>query len=143
MEKCFNQAAVTHKRDRITGVHSVDYKILKANKLTIDGAEVEVLNVRLECDHDRTPWCDCTGQAADLAKSAKDSAKKEGAADSVKDSAKSSDPVKKSAKPDDSGKEADKEANPANDSIKVQQSVKLHPKTSAGRAAAAQPASKT
>ncbi|XP_037068271.1 beta-1,4-galactosyltransferase 7-like isoform X2 [Pollicipes pollicipes] len=67
MEKCFNQAAVTHKRDRITGADSVDYKILKANQLTIDGADVEVLNVRLQCDHTRTPWCDCSGQASDQA----------------------------------------------------------------------------
>lgn len=63
MEKCFNQAAVTHRRDRVTGVHSVDYKVLKVNQVSIDGADVQVLNVRLNCDRQRTPWCDCSGTA--------------------------------------------------------------------------------
>ncbi|XP_043225066.1 beta-1,4-galactosyltransferase 7-like isoform X1 [Amphibalanus amphitrite] len=119
MEKCFNQAAVTHKRDRITGVHSVDYKILKANKLTIDGAEVEVLNVRLECDHERTPWCDCSGQAAE----------QEAAARRAEDSGKAVDAAKPAGK--------------SGDSVKPAPSAKAHPKTSAGRAAAAQSAAQT
>lgn len=78
MEHCYNQKQVTRRRDRVTGVDSVQYSLLKLNQLMIDGAGVSVLNVRLHCDQTRTPWCDCnrggtsnvtsthsTGKAAD------------------------------------------------------------------------------
>ncbi|XP_030370292.1 beta-1,4-galactosyltransferase 7 [Scaptodrosophila lebanonensis] len=62
--KCFNQKEVTRKRDHNTGLSNVDYKILKVHELTIDGVGITVLNVLLECDVNKTPWCDCNGSAA-------------------------------------------------------------------------------
>ncbi|XP_059611473.1 beta-1,4-galactosyltransferase 7 [Phlebotomus argentipes] len=61
--KCFNQREVTRKRDRETGLHTLKYDISSINELQIDGAKVTVLNVALQCDHAKTPWCDCDGTA--------------------------------------------------------------------------------
>lgn len=29
----------------------------------IDGTQITVLNIELECDLDKTPWCDCSSNA--------------------------------------------------------------------------------
>lgn len=59
--KCFNQRDVTRKRDRETGLSTVDYTIVDVKKLTIDDTvKVTVLNIKLSCDKNLTPWCDCT-----------------------------------------------------------------------------------
>jgi hypothetical protein len=29
--------------------------------MAVDGAEATVVDVALECDRGKTPWCDCTG----------------------------------------------------------------------------------
>lgn len=57
--KCYNQKEVTRKRDRVTGLHDVKYKIISHNELVINGAPVTVLNIQLFCDRNSTPWCDC------------------------------------------------------------------------------------
>ncbi|XP_017142607.1 beta-1,4-galactosyltransferase 7 [Drosophila miranda] len=63
-QKCFNQKEMTRKRDHKTGLDNVKYKILKVQGLTIDGIDITVLNIMLECDVNKTPWCDCSGTAA-------------------------------------------------------------------------------
>lgn len=61
--KCFNQREVTRKRDRETGLSTVDYTIQDVKELTIDGtAKVTVLNIKLNCDRNLTPWCDCSSE---------------------------------------------------------------------------------
>lgn len=62
--KCFNQREVTRKRDRDTGLATVDYIIKNVNEMAIDGiAKVTVLNIQLKCDRDLTPWCDCSAES--------------------------------------------------------------------------------
>lgn len=63
-QKCFNQKEITRKRDRQTGLSTLNYKILKVHELAIDGISITVLNILLECDIEDTPWCDCSGNAA-------------------------------------------------------------------------------
>ena len=37
--------------------------------MTIDEAELTVINIILECDRSITPWCDCTENVGNTAKS--------------------------------------------------------------------------
>ncbi|XP_054747827.1 beta-1,4-galactosyltransferase 7 isoform X1 [Anastrepha obliqua] len=62
-QKCFNQKEVTRKRDRVTGLNTLNYKILHVQELAVDGISITVLNILLECDLKETPWCDCSGTA--------------------------------------------------------------------------------
>lgn len=55
---------MTRKRDHKTGLDNVKYKILKVHELVIDGVDVTILNIMLDCDLNKTPWCDCSGTAA-------------------------------------------------------------------------------
>ncbi|TDG49977.1 hypothetical protein AWZ03_003487 [Drosophila navojoa] len=63
-QKCFNQKEMTRKRDHNTGLNNVNYKILKVHDMSIDGINITVLNILLDCDVNKTPWCDCSGTAA-------------------------------------------------------------------------------
>lgn len=46
------------RRDRVTGVDTVEYDIESFRQLRIDNmADVTVVNVRLRCDLETTPWC--------------------------------------------------------------------------------------
>jgi xylosylprotein 4-beta-galactosyltransferase len=58
---CYNQKNLTRRRDRDTGLSTVDYTVAATRKLSIDGAEVNFLDVNLICDTSLTPWCNCTG----------------------------------------------------------------------------------
>jgi len=58
--KLYNQKEVTRRRDRITGLDTVKYKLIKKYEVNIEGASVNILNVELTCDHAQTPWCDST-----------------------------------------------------------------------------------
>lgn len=62
-QKCFNQKEVTRRRDRETGLNTLKYKITRVHDMLIDGTQITVLNIELECDITQTPWCDCTGTA--------------------------------------------------------------------------------
>ncbi|XP_061387201.1 beta-1,4-galactosyltransferase 7 [Musca vetustissima] len=62
-QKCFNQKEVTRRRDRETGLNTLQYKITKVHDMLIDGTQITVLNIELECDLNKTPWCDCSGNA--------------------------------------------------------------------------------
>ncbi|ENN73307.1 beta-1,4-galactosyltransferase 7 [Dendroctonus ponderosae] len=60
--KCDRQKEVTRRRDRETGLHDVKYKISSHNELVINGAPVILINIRLMCNTNQTPWCDCEGK---------------------------------------------------------------------------------
>ncbi|XP_050391801.1 beta-1,4-galactosyltransferase 7-like [Patella vulgata] len=53
----FDQKEKTRRLDKITGVNSVDYTVDSKHELTIDDGYVTVINVKLKCDLDFTPWC--------------------------------------------------------------------------------------
>lgn len=55
---------MTRKRDHKTGLDNVKYKILKVHEMLIDQVPVTILNILLDCDVNKTPWCDCSGTAA-------------------------------------------------------------------------------
>ncbi|XP_013110457.2 beta-1,4-galactosyltransferase 7 [Stomoxys calcitrans] len=62
-QKCFNQKEVTRRRDRETGLNTLQYKISHVHDVMIDSIQITVLNIELECDLSKTPWCDCSGNA--------------------------------------------------------------------------------
>lgn len=62
--KCYDQRDVTRKRDRRTGLDTLRHRVQGVRNVTVDGAEVVVVNVQLECDAEQTPWCDCEGGTA-------------------------------------------------------------------------------
>lgn len=59
MRKCYNQREVTRRRDRVTGLHDVAYKLWSTHNVTIDSLHINVLNVELLCNKTLTPWCQC------------------------------------------------------------------------------------
>lgn len=52
-----NQRLETRKRDHITGLADVRYTLVARHHLVLDGAPVQVLDVRLHCNVTATPWC--------------------------------------------------------------------------------------
>lgn len=59
--KCFNQREITRKRDRETGLSTLEYTMSSINEIEIDQeARITVLNIKLKCDKKATPWCDCS-----------------------------------------------------------------------------------
>ncbi|XP_064600700.1 beta-1,4-galactosyltransferase 7-like [Liolophura sinensis] len=56
-KRYFNQKEITRRRDRETGVNTVQYKVQSLKKLTIDGAPLTIMNIMLSCDLTVTPWC--------------------------------------------------------------------------------------
>lgn len=44
--------------DQETGFNNVKYKLQSEVRLMIDEAPVKMLNVELECETKKTPWCD-------------------------------------------------------------------------------------
>ncbi|KAK3921110.1 Beta-1,4-galactosyltransferase 7 [Frankliniella fusca] len=64
MAKCFNQKEVTRRRDKQTGLHNVKYSIEEIKEITVDGASADILNIRLSCDRELTPWCSCDADKA-------------------------------------------------------------------------------
>lgn len=69
--KCFNQKEETRRRDIKTGLDTVKYTISDRKELAIDGIKVTILNVKLDCDKNFTPWCDCNETPKDPAKKPK------------------------------------------------------------------------
>ena len=59
MAKCFNQREVTRRRDKETGLNNVAYAIAGEHKMNIDGASALILNIKLRCNREITPWCSC------------------------------------------------------------------------------------
>ncbi|UYV71092.1 B4GALT7 [Cordylochernes scorpioides] len=48
----------THKRDRKTGLSTVQYRIAAPDQMTINDVPLKVFHIHLECDIKMTPWCD-------------------------------------------------------------------------------------
>ena len=57
----FSLLQMSRTRDRTSGFNDVKYSIDKQYKMTVDGAPVNVVAVKLECDYDKTPFCDAPG----------------------------------------------------------------------------------
>eukprot|EP00118_Oscarella_pearsei_P011874 m.83182 g.83182 ORF g.83182 m.83182 type:complete len:266 (+) comp36334_c0_seq23:135-932(+) len=49
---------VSRTRDRQTGLHSVEYEVVEMVNVTIKEAPCTVVNVKLSCNKERTPFCD-------------------------------------------------------------------------------------
>ncbi len=48
---------MTRRRDRQTGLNTVQFKLISVNEMTVDSAPFTVYNVELICDLSLTPWC--------------------------------------------------------------------------------------
>ncbi|EFX83351.1 hypothetical protein DAPPUDRAFT_48345, partial [Daphnia pulex] len=57
--KCYDQKTASRKRDRITGLSDLSYRIDSISSLHIDSAPATLLNVFLSCNKTLTPWCSC------------------------------------------------------------------------------------
>jgi xylosylprotein 4-beta-galactosyltransferase len=54
------QKQMSHRRDRTSGLFSVNYKIADRQLLKIDGITASVINIELICDKTWTPYCTLT-----------------------------------------------------------------------------------
>jgi xylosylprotein 4-beta-galactosyltransferase len=54
------QKQMSHRRDRTSGLFSVNYKIADRQLLKIDGITASVINIELICDKTWTPYCALT-----------------------------------------------------------------------------------
>jgi len=48
---------VTRRRDRVTGLNTVQFKLISINEMSVDNNPFTVHNVELICDTSVTPWC--------------------------------------------------------------------------------------
>ena len=62
--KCYDQVKITRKRDRDTGLDSLEYDVSNVHHMTVEEIPFMVVNVKLKCDKSLTPWCDCEGAPA-------------------------------------------------------------------------------
>lgn len=53
-----DQEKETKKRDKVTGLKSVKYEVVGRSNMTVDGAFLTVVHVKLFCDKRLTPWCE-------------------------------------------------------------------------------------
>ncbi|XP_071099414.1 beta-1,4-galactosyltransferase 7-like [Haliotis cracherodii] len=56
-KRYFDQRNKTRRLDRDTGMSTVQYEVASRRELAIDNAPVTILNVKLMCDVQSTPWC--------------------------------------------------------------------------------------
>ena len=56
----YSPVQISRKRDRVTGLSTVVYKLESTVELSIDGTPVHFVNVKLDCDYEKTPFCDNT-----------------------------------------------------------------------------------
>ena len=49
------------QRDRKTGLTTLKYSVEKRTDVVINGAPCSIINVKLDCDVELTPWCDNPG----------------------------------------------------------------------------------
>jgi hypothetical protein len=47
MNQCYQQYEVTRKRDRVTGLHSLNFSLVKSTRMAVDGSDFTLLNVAL------------------------------------------------------------------------------------------------
>lgn len=56
-KRYFDQKEKTSKLDKETGLDTVQYELLNRYSLHVNGAPVTILEVKLMCDYEKTPWC--------------------------------------------------------------------------------------
>uniref|UniRef100_A0A914CC58 Beta-1,4-galactosyltransferase 7 n=1 Tax=Acrobeloides nanus TaxID=290746 RepID=A0A914CC58_9BILA len=54
----YNQKQMSRKRDRISGLNTVRYRIVSRSLLNFGEAQASVLNIELFCDRSWTPYCE-------------------------------------------------------------------------------------
>ncbi|XP_035671837.1 beta-1,4-galactosyltransferase 7-like [Branchiostoma floridae] len=52
------QKELQFRRDRITGVDTVQYSVVSTHNMKVEGATATIYNVKLDCNTQLTPWCD-------------------------------------------------------------------------------------
>lgn len=52
---------MAYVRDHDTGLDTVEYEVAKSTEMSINGAAVTFVSVKLVCDYKITPYCDNTG----------------------------------------------------------------------------------
>ncbi|XP_071947600.1 beta-1,4-galactosyltransferase 7-like [Antedon mediterranea] len=57
MERSHEQRKDSFKRDRLTGLDTLQYELIRTHKLKIEGASCTIYHVKLICDENLTPWC--------------------------------------------------------------------------------------
>lgn len=57
--KCYDQKTATRKRDKVTGLKDVSYRIHSISSLEIDSSPATLISVLLHCNKTLTPWCSC------------------------------------------------------------------------------------
>ena len=60
MQKCYNQRDLTRRRDWEGGFDTLQHEIKRVRQIAVDGSTFTLLNIRLICDRNETPYCDCT-----------------------------------------------------------------------------------
>lgn len=58
--RCHTEKKLIATRFDIDGANVTKVNITAVRELTIDGAQVTILNVDYPCDKELTPWCDCS-----------------------------------------------------------------------------------
>jgi len=61
VKRCYNQLNVTSRRDRETGLSTTVYEVEDKKQVNFKDVEVNFVDVKLKCDMQLTPWCNCTG----------------------------------------------------------------------------------
>jgi len=57
----YDQKKKSFQRDRETGLTTLKYSVEKRTNVVINGAPCSIINVKLDCDVELTPWCDNPG----------------------------------------------------------------------------------
>lgn len=58
-QRCYNQRDFTRRRDRLSGLNNLNYRLVSDRSMTMDGFAFHVLSLKLFCDKSLTPFCDC------------------------------------------------------------------------------------
>lgn len=56
--RLFNQKEATRRRDRKTGLNTVQFQLISTQHISVDSAPLIFYNVKLICNHTLTPWCE-------------------------------------------------------------------------------------
>lgn len=58
MKSYGNQYKMSRKRDKDTGLNTIQYQLVNIVNMTINDAPVKLVNIKLHCDYEKTPFCD-------------------------------------------------------------------------------------
>ncbi|XP_033102897.1 beta-1,4-galactosyltransferase 7-like [Anneissia japonica] len=57
MTRSQGQKKDSFKRDRVTGLDTLQYELIRTHELKIEGAVCTIYHVKVACDEELTPWC--------------------------------------------------------------------------------------